>query len=495
MTGTLQARAPPRPAQRTAIGPMSVPGITVAPMPIPALPAAGLRAAATVLVVAGLAVPAPAGGVARNAETTAGAEPVAGVVLAPAAGGAPVDPAAVARAVGPLLRGGPLGPGRTPAHVVDVESGTVLFSAADRPSIPASTMKLVTAASVLEALGPDAVVATRTVLLDPAATLPRVVLVGAGDPSLSTTGARVGGSGTSLAPSSLAVLVAGTARALALHGITEVAVGFDDSMFTGPAVHATWRPSYPAGGVVAPVSALQVDQGRRTPTSSARVAEPAMAAGRAFAAALRSAGLTVRGSPLRVRERPGSQDLAQVASPTVGVLVERMLATSDNDYAEVLARLAARAAGQEASFAGVARRGAELLAGLGIDTTGVRIVDGSGLSRSNRLAPSTLTALLRAAVPGEGFLVSGLPVAGATGSLRERFELRRQVPGRGLVRAKTGTLTGVTSLAGLASRSDGRLLAFAFVDGDTAGGAVAARDAIDAAAAALVSCACAAAPG
>jgi D-alanyl-D-alanine carboxypeptidase/D-alanyl-D-alanine-endopeptidase (penicillin-binding protein 4) len=63
-----------------------------------------------------------------------------------------------------------------------------------------------------------------------------------------------------------------------------------------------------------------------------------------------------------------------------------------------------------------------------------------------------------------------------------------------VVRAKTGTLTGVGALAGYASRPDGRLLALAFVDGSTPGGALAARAAFDRAAAALVSCDCAAGP-
>ena len=60
------------------------------------------------------------------------------------------------------------------------------------------------------------------------------------------------------------------------------------------------------------------------------------------------------------------------------------------------------------------------------------------------------------------------------------------------MRAKTGTLTGVGALAGYASRPDGRLLAFGFVDGSTPGGALAARAALDRAAAALVTCDCAA---
>jgi len=398
----------------------------------------------------------------------------------------------VEAALAPLLSGGALGPGRSPAHVIDVATGEVLYTSADDPTVPASTMKLVTAASVLDALGPDTRLRTRVAVVDPAATTPRVVIVGAGDPSLRSTGAKVGGAGTSLTPASLQELAAATARALALRGITRVRVRYDASAFSGPAVHPSWARSFPAAGIVAPVSALVVDQGRRTQGGVSRVADPAAEAGRDFADQLAAAGVTVRGEPKELATPEEASTLAYVESPTVGVLVERMIATSDNDYAEILGRVAAAASGEPASFAGVAERAAQVLTELGVDDAGARFADASGLSRSNRLAPSTLTGLLAATSAGYGSIHSGLPVAGATGSLAARFRTSDQQPARGVVRAKTGTLTGVGALAGYASRPDGRLLAFGFVDGSTPGGALAARAALDRAAAALVACDCAA---
>ncbi len=415
-------------------------------------------------------------------------------VAATTAVGAALDPDAVTATMRPLLTGGPLGPGRTPAQVVDVASGEVLLGQADRPTVPASTMKLVTAVSVLDALGPDATLETRTVILDGGAATPRIVLVGAGDPSLRSTGSRVGGSGTSLRPASLRELVDATARALRARGLEKVRVGYDDSLFTGPARHPTWARSFPAAGIVAPVSALQVDQGRRTPTGSSRVADPAARAADVFAAQLEEAGVEVGGRIRQVRERAGSVGLASVVSPTIGVLVERMLATSDNDYAEALARLGAAAAGGEASFEGVAARGGAVLAELGVAAEGDRVADGSGLSRDNALTPSTLTGLLRATPDEFGAVSSGLAVAGATGSLRARYGTRATQAARGVVRAKTGTLTGVVGLAGYASRPDGRLLAFAILDGSVPGGAIGGRSAVDRALAALIECDCEAQP-
>jgi D-alanyl-D-alanine carboxypeptidase/D-alanyl-D-alanine-endopeptidase (penicillin-binding protein 4) len=450
----------------------------------------------------------PAAGAVGSAEGShsedVAAAPVAGPVLVPLFGGvlpsvpadpgvgAPLDPDRVTTAVQPLLTGGALGPGRSSARIVDVATGAVLYRAADEPTVPASTMKLVTAVSVLDSLGPDATLRTRTLILDPDAEIPRVVIVGAGDPSLRSTGSRVGGTGTSLTPASLQELADATARALAARGISRVRVGFDDSLFIGPAIHPTWAGSFPAAGIVAPVSALQVDQGRRTPTSIGRVADPAAAAAGTFAAQLEQAGLEVRGTPRQVTERPDSVALASVESPTIAVLVERTLATSDNDYAEALARVAAAAAGEPASFAGVATRAEDVLAGLGLDTQGARFADGSGLSRANALSPGLLTDLLRLTSSRFGAVASGLPVAGATGSLRNRFDTEATDAGSGLVRAKTGTLTGVVGLAGYASRPDGRLLAFAILDDSTAGGQQAARAAVDRAVAALVACDCAA---
>ncbi len=222
------------------------------------------------------------------------------------------------------------------------------------------------------------------------------------------------------------------------------------------------------------------------------MADPAARAARVFADALADAGVTVRGEPGERTASAGSPTIARVESPPVGVLVERMLTASDNDYAEALGRLGAAASGQPASFAGVSARAGQVLSDLGIDAGGARFSDASGLSRRNRLAPSTLTDLLRVSAVEVGELPAGLAVAGATGSLAARFRGSDQQAGRGLVRAKTGTLTGVAALAGFASRPDGRLLAFAFVDGSAPGGGVGTRAALDRAAAALVSCDCAA---
>ena len=132
---------------------------------------------------------------------------------------------------------------------------------------------------------------------------------------------------------------------------------------------------------------------------------------------------------------------------------------SDNEAAEVLAHHVGLAVAGEGSFEGGRAGVAETLAGLGVDLAGERVYDGSGLSRRSRLQLDTLVDVLRVAASPEHpelrAVVSGLPVAGFTGSLELRFD-EAAAPGAGVVRAKTGTLTGVSGLAGLVTDAEGR---------------------------------------
>jgi D-alanyl-D-alanine carboxypeptidase/D-alanyl-D-alanine-endopeptidase (penicillin-binding protein 4) len=126
---------------------------------------------------------------------------------------------------------------------------------------------------------------------------------------------------------------------------------------------------------------------------------------------------------------------------------------------------------------------------------GVRTYDGSGLSRKNRLTPQALLATLRITAsdsqPDLREVITGLPVAGFTGSLEWRFEDAPQ-RAKGLVRAKTGTLTGVHGLAGIVTDRTGAELGFvAIADRVAVRNTLEARKSIDELAAALGACACA----
>ncbi|WP_345143780.1 D-alanyl-D-alanine carboxypeptidase/D-alanyl-D-alanine endopeptidase, partial [Streptomyces mexicanus] len=220
-----------------------------------------------------------------------------------------------------------------------------------------------------------------------------------------------------------------------------------------------------------------------------RAADPAAAAARAFAGFLQDHGIRT-GAPAPAEATGRAQTLASVSSPPLSDVVERMLTNSDNDIAEALARQTAAATGERPDFAGGARAIAERLARLGLPLTGAAFHDGSGLDRSDKLTADLLTALLREAAdpahPGLRPILTGLPVAGFTGTLADRYTGDGAA---GIVRAKTGTLTGVNTLAGTAVDRDGRLLAFAFLAEDTTD-PQAAQSALDRAATALAGCGC-----
>jgi D-alanyl-D-alanine carboxypeptidase/D-alanyl-D-alanine-endopeptidase (penicillin-binding protein 4) len=288
----------------------------------------------------------------------------------------------------------------------------------------------------------------------------------------------------------LRTLTEETATALKKRHLAEVTLSYDTSLYAGRALH-------PIGvnDNLAPVSALTVDEGRTDDSSSGtaiRSEDPARDAARDFARLLEAEGVktTVPG-PSKATDR--SEPLASVQSPPLSALVERMLTNSDNDIAEALARQTAIAAGEQASFDGGAVAIKAQLKKLRLPLAGAEFHDGSGLDRADRLSADLLTALLAKAGdpahPGLRPVLTGLPVAGFTGTLSDRYEESAERSGTGVVRAKTGSLTGVNTLAGTVVDSDGRLLAFAFLT-DGSMNQTAARAALDRTAAALANCGC-----
>jgi serine-type D-Ala-D-Ala carboxypeptidase/endopeptidase (penicillin-binding protein 4) len=386
---------------------------------------------------------------------------------------------ALADVLDPLLKDAALG-ARHGAAVVDVATGKRLYgTGAGEPLTPASTTKIATAVAALSAMGADHRLTTRAVL-EPGTE--KLVLVGGGDPTL-TARARAG-SGEDWA--SLEVLADRTAKALKKRGLRQVTLSYDGSLFAGPSLH-------PIGvnGNLAPVSALVADEGRTDDSTSGpvrRVPDPAADAAGKFAAFLKSDGISAT-SPGPAKATDKAKNVAAVSSPPLSALVERMLTNSDNDIAEALARQTAVATGKKASFAGGAAAIAAQLGKLELPLKGASFHDGSGLDRNDRLTAGLLTALLvEAGDPSRPELrpvLTGLPVAGFTGTLTSRYN----DGAAGVVRAKTGTLTGVNTLAGTVVDQDGRLLAFAFLTSDTTS-STAAEAALDRTATALAACGC-----
>ena len=136
-------------------------------------------------------------------------------------------------------------------------------------------------------------------------------------------------------------------------------------------------------------------------------------------------------------------------SPTVKEIMDWFLLWSDNVLSERMARLAAKASGNEFNDKGVAITFATQLIEMGIDPSKIIIKDASGLSRENKVTANVMAKLLYRihSDPLLGTLIDGLPVSGESGTLQRRY-VETAPDAVGLVKAKTGTLTGTVSLAG-----------------------------------------------
>jgi D-alanyl-D-alanine carboxypeptidase/D-alanyl-D-alanine-endopeptidase (penicillin-binding protein 4) len=407
--------------------------------------------------------------------------------LRPVSGQAPMPtPAGVAALLDPLATQERLG--ELSGQVVDPTSGTVLWErdpAATR--VPGSTAKLLTAGAALLALDHQDTLSTTVVAGDEPGT---VVLVGGGDPTLSALPAGE----ESVYPGAphLDDLVS-QVRAAVPGQVDRVVV--DVGRYSGDVLAPGWLPADVPAGYIAPIVPVMLDGGRADPTEhvSPRAADPALAAGTELAERLGAdpAATTLGAAPA------GARVLGSVQSAPVEDLVATVLSSSDNVLAEVLAREVALAVGMDPSFAGATDAVLRVLAGNGFDIGADRLSDGSGLSVRDEVSAGLLTDLLAAAAsPAEGVertaalrpMLTALPVAGGTGTLYDRYESGASADGRGWVRAKTGTLTDVNSLAGTVLTADGRLLAFALLSNGP--DPVSPRPRLDEMAAALRSCGC-----
>lgn len=416
---------------------------------------------------------------------------------------AALEPTAPVPALGPLAATAPLPttagleatlgeavadmPGRFTGTVLDPATGAVLWASdADRALVPGSTAKILTTAAALLTLNPTDGFVTRVV----AGTQPgTVVLVGGGDPTL--TALPEGEESVYPGPARLTELAEQVQERMP--GPIDTVV-VDTNRYSGPTSAPGWDPTDVAAGFVTPIEPLMLDGGRIDPTlqDTPRTDEPALVAGRAFAD-------LVGADDVETGTAPGqSERLGSVTSAPFSELVEHTVRTSDNVLAEALAREVAVVRGGQPSFAGAAEQTLAALTQAGFDPSGAVLVDGSGLSTDDEVPAQVLGALLAAAAtPAQGDrdtdflrpLITGLPVAGGDGTLDDRFGVDApSSAGRGTVRAKTGTLTNVSSLAGLVTDADGRLLVFAFMSNGASPATV--RPRLDALAAELGGCGC-----
>lgn len=351
------------------------------------------------------------------------------------------------------------------AVVVDPDGEVVLDHRGGEPVVPASTTKLLTATAALLAHGPDARLRTTAMAPTPAVdgTLDGdLVLVGGGDPVLATADylarfERQPQIATPLEDLVQRIVDSGVRR------VTGSVVG-DEGRFDAERYIPSWPSRYVQQDQIGPLSALTVNDGwMQYPSAPGTFVDlvpapdPAANAAATLTFLLELRGVDVVGEPRAGTAPAGAVEVAAVESPPLSQIVAQLLLESDNLTAELLVKDLGRLAGAPTTGGGLAEA-TEVLAAAGIDTGAVTMADGSGLSTDDRVSCALLTGLLTRPETGP-LLVAGLPVAGRTGTLAKRFV---DTPLAGHLKAKTGSLNAVSSLAGVVEDEDGSMT-FAYV--------------------------------
>ena len=351
---------------------------------------------------------------------------------------------------------------------VDDADGSLARIDVDRALAPASTLKLLTAATALNRLGPDHRFTTR-VFADAGGNL---VVVGAGDPLLATPEhiafehARVPYRG---APFTELTRLADAVAAAGVHDVSG-ALLVDDHAHDTLRFLPAWKTIYAQEGDIGSLGALTVDGGYADARDQTPAPDPALTTGQRLAAMLGARGITIAGGVRRGRPSGSVREVAHVDSPALSDIVGEMLTSSDNYTAEELLRDIAAASGGDAPA--TSARGTQLVADemdvLGVPRAGLVMHDGSGLAPDDRVACSTLLQVIELATePRFAAIDRGLAVAARTGTLAARFV---GDPLAGRLRAKTGSIAGVVGLVGVVDGPDD--LRFAFLaNGDFSTGA------------------------
>ena len=355
---------------------------------------------------------------------------------------------------GALNKGGP----QTGAMVYDLTAKQPLFALrADVGRPPASVEKLYTTVATLQELGPNARLET-TIMgdghLGPGGVWHgNLYLVGGGDPTLgdgafnSTWEHGYGPTGNDLV------------RQLVHDGIKHVTgwvigdAALFDGLRGGPATG--YAPDVPDFG--GQLSALAYDHG-----STFKKLNPGAFAAKELVLTMHGAGIGARPLNRTLPAPAGSQQLASVESPPANVLLKLMDVPSDDFFAEMLTKQLGVRFGSAGSIAAGADVISEQIDALGLHP---KIVDGSGLSRSDHSSPDEIVDLLKTVwnTPNGRILAASLPTVGVNGTVEN---IAQHTAAQGHCIAKTGTLNYVTNLAGYCTARNHHVLAFALmIDG------------------------------
>jgi len=460
--------------------------------------------------------------------------------LAPGTGHpAEKPPGELAQALQAIVEAGALGGARTGVFVADAATGEPLYARdADVLLNPASNVKLVTTAAALVRLGPEYRFATELRVEGGAPGAPSVKALhvrGKGDPTLVSErlwaiagelshlgirrigdlvldesffdGERVGpgfdqedGDRSYLAPAgalslnwNTVAIHVGPGERRGVRGRVELepaSEAFDvENRTTTAGARGARRleiASSSSGGRQRIVVTGRIPLGSRTQVVWRRVEDPALYLGHTLRKYLALRGVQVTGKVRLGAAPPGARLVHVSESEPLADVVRRLNKTSNNFVAEQLVKaLGAEVKGAPGSWGKGVAAVEGVLAELGIPRGAYVMKNGSGLNDTNRFSARQLVALLRVMwgrFPLHAEFMASLPVAARDGTIRYRMD---GTAAAGRLRAKTGTLEGVTGLSGYVETAGGRTLAFAILVNDHAGRASGAVRAVDAIGAAL----------
>jgi D-alanyl-D-alanine carboxypeptidase/D-alanyl-D-alanine-endopeptidase (penicillin-binding protein 4) len=310
-----------------------------------------------------------------------------------------------------------------------------------------------------------------------------IVLIAGGDPTL--TALPVGTTGFYPGAARIDDLVEQIRRS----GTAVRSISVDTSIYSGDTMAQGWFPADIAAGSITPIEPIMLDGGRSNPLvdESPRSTTPALDAGRALAA-----GLGVDPAAVTTgKATEGADQIASVQSAPLRDRLQQMIYRSDNVLAEAVGRELSLEMNTAASFSGAVASIGQTLFSAGFDMAGLALQDASGLSVDGRIPARLLDQVLTSAAgsgqPALRPMLDYLPVAGATGTLSDRYASGDRT-GAGWVRAKTGTLSAASALAGYVVDVDGRILTFALMSNDRPPDV--SRPALDAVASTLRMCGC-----
>lgn len=347
--------------------------------------------------------------------------------------------------------GGAVLPGSCAA--ISVDGLLSLSDGIDTPVTPASTLKFIVASVALEVMGADTVFTTEVRADVAQGAAGTVYLVGGGDPMLAASW-YPNDATLSRFPQQPATSLEQLVDAVVATGLRRIdgnIVG-DGSRYDTEFYPPTWPIQFraveggPIGGLVVNDNAV-LDQ-------PARAADPGIGAAAEFARLLLERGVSISGAATSGQAPQGVRVLAQITSAPLIEIIGAMLQTSDNNTAEMLLKeIGFRGRGQGTRAAGISVV-EERLRAWGIALTGWSMVDGSGLSRENKITCADLLAIIERFRTGDQ-LVSRLAVAGVSGTLANVFV---DGPLEGRMSGKTGTLSGVKGLIGFIDTLGGSIM-------------------------------------